>query len=422
MKMDQRLDMSGKVPLLLAVLLLGVSLCQVEAQRVRTTRSCENSRYRLGIMCYGGGTMQIVSAMWGRMSLWTCRTGNYRKTGCRETVKATATVKRLCNAKTTCRLSATTALFGEPCKGVSKYIEIKYKCTPPPTPPTIGPATKSACDNRTKADIYFLVDSSGSVGTYNYVHLLRFVNSLINNLAIGMHRVRVGLIRFSSRVQLHIPLNRYYNKAALRQAVRYIPYISGGTATSSVLNNMRTVGFTGRNGARAGVPKIGILISDGSPNSMTRTLQEAARCKAAGIEIFCVAAQAPRRARAQIAQIASKPTKSHSFIVDKFPQMTMKAPPVANVICKKLAKSLPTTTTTTTIIPTTTITTTTTTTSKCPAIFVIHKKWNSFLPFWEDAEVSFITHFSSHNHRHNFKAEQTVGTVASTIMVYPSVI
>ena len=81
---------------------------------------------------------------------------------------------------------------------------------------------------------------------------------------------------------------------------------------------------------------------------MPNTLAQAAACKKAGIEIFCVAAQAPGYAKKAINKIASDPKAQHSFIVDKFSQMTMKAPPIANVICKKLAKLQPTTPSTTT--------------------------------------------------------------------------
>jgi hypothetical protein len=32
--------------------------------------------------------------------------------------------------------------FGDPCPGIAKYLEVKYQCIPPPTPPTIGPPKK----------------------------------------------------------------------------------------------------------------------------------------------------------------------------------------------------------------------------------------------------------------------------------------
>jgi hypothetical protein len=97
----------------------------------------------------------------------------------------------------------------------------------------------SACNPRAKADIYFMIDASGSVRRRNFHFLLRFTNTLINSLAIGRNAIRVGVYRFDHRTTLMFNLNRYRTKAALTNAVNRIRYTNGGTYTSTVLQHMR---------------------------------------------------------------------------------------------------------------------------------------------------------------------------------------
>ncbi|XP_064644906.1 collagen alpha-1(XIV) chain-like [Lineus longissimus] len=362
-----------KAILVLLFLVLAKLQHESDAQSLRTvTRKwCDGQRFYLRCQ----GTINIVSSNYGRTSrsvcAWRKTPQQIANTNCRDGGATLGPIKTLCNRKSMCTYPLPVGPippFGDPCRGIAKYLELKYQCIPPPTPPTIGPPKKkTACRNKyAKADIYFMIDASGSVGTQNFVHLLRFTNTLINSLSIGQNTIRVGVFRFDHRTTLMFPLNRHYTKTALRNAVRYIPYTYGGTGTSLVLQQMRTVGFTARNGHRAGVQKIGILITDGIPRSVPNTLRQATLCKQGGITLYSIAAQTPAYAKASIRAIASDPKKGHSFVLDKFTQMTSKAPPIAKRICGTVNKKIPTTppppTTTTTTTSTTTTTTTTTTT------------------------------------------------------------
>jgi len=56
------------------------------------------------------------------------RCGHNKATGC---VSPTSSdiIRRRCQGRTSCRLRASNSVFGNPCRGVVKYIEIKYECS-----------------------------------------------------------------------------------------------------------------------------------------------------------------------------------------------------------------------------------------------------------------------------------------------------
>ena len=39
-----------------------------------------------------------------------------------------AKVKKACDGKTTCVLSSSNGVFGDPCRGTYKYLDVKYVC------------------------------------------------------------------------------------------------------------------------------------------------------------------------------------------------------------------------------------------------------------------------------------------------------
>jgi len=96
----------------------------------------------------------------------------------------------------------------------------------------------------------FVLDSSGSIGTANFLKVKQFVKDVINAFDIGFDKTRVGVIQYSDSVQLIFDLNKYSNKADMLAAVDRIVYIGSGTATHLALDDMTNVRFTEARGAR----------------------------------------------------------------------------------------------------------------------------------------------------------------------------
>lgn len=81
--------------------------------------------------------------------------------------------------------------------------------------------------NRSVADIMFVLDSSGSLGDFNFRQLKKFVVDVTKALDISGNLTQVGVITFNNYPLLRIRLDRYHNKNELLNAISAIPYYPG---------------------------------------------------------------------------------------------------------------------------------------------------------------------------------------------------
>lgn len=86
---------------------------------------CE--RMKATLACKKGKKISIVGANYGRLNKNACTKSPILTTNCRAT-KSLALVKSACHKKTSCVLHANNSVFGDPCKGIFKYLLVKYKC------------------------------------------------------------------------------------------------------------------------------------------------------------------------------------------------------------------------------------------------------------------------------------------------------
>lgn len=86
-----------------------------------------------------------------------------------------------------------------------------------------------------KADILFILDSSGSIGQTNYNKMLSFVRDVSSKFDIGPNKVQIGTEIFSDRTYIQFNLNKYTDGASLDQAISNIPYKRGTTNTGQAL-------------------------------------------------------------------------------------------------------------------------------------------------------------------------------------------
>ncbi|XP_019718506.1 L-rhamnose-binding lectin SML-like isoform X1 [Hippocampus comes] len=95
-----------------------------------TLVTCEGSVAYL--YCGMGSVITIYGADYGRRDQTTC---SYRRAP-RELknvtcLQPTALVAQMCNGKFSCSVTASNAVFKDPCKGTYKYLEISYACKSP---------------------------------------------------------------------------------------------------------------------------------------------------------------------------------------------------------------------------------------------------------------------------------------------------
>ncbi|VDI31673.1 Hypothetical predicted protein [Mytilus galloprovincialis] len=86
---------------------------------------CQN--YQAKLICPQNQQIQITKGFFGRSNKVTCFIGNVGNTKCSAS-GVQQKLRTLCNGKRECSLSAGGNMFGNPCPGITKYLELQYKC------------------------------------------------------------------------------------------------------------------------------------------------------------------------------------------------------------------------------------------------------------------------------------------------------
>ncbi|XP_078588906.1 L-rhamnose-binding lectin CSL3-like [Branchiostoma floridae x Branchiostoma japonicum] len=128
-----------KIQLCLVVILLGVSLKSSDA--TITTRVCEHRS--LYLRCPYGRQIDIEYALYGRTQHGICG-GPVRTIDCRSG-SSLYRVRSYCQGRHSCSVRASNGVFGDPCYGTFKYLEVKYSCVSHYT----NPRNVLACEHQT---------------------------------------------------------------------------------------------------------------------------------------------------------------------------------------------------------------------------------------------------------------------------------
>ncbi|XP_006846697.1 PREDICTED: collagen alpha-6(VI) chain [Chrysochloris asiatica] len=144
--------------------------------------------------------------------------------------------------------------------------------------------TKEACKEM-KADIMFLVDSSGSIGPENFSKMKTFMKNLVSKSQIGADRVQIGVVQFSDINKEEFPLNKFMSHSEISDAIDRMPLIGETTMTGSALTFVSQY-FSPAKGARPNVRKFLILITDGQAHDIVKDPAVALRQK--GVIIYSV--------------------------------------------------------------------------------------------------------------------------------------
>lgn len=134
-----------------------------------------------------------------------------------------------------------------------------------------------------KADIYFLIDGSGSINPEDFLEMKAFMKEVIKMFQIGPNRVQFGVIQYSEKIQSQFILSQYPSVAELKVAIDNIQQGGGGTSTGEALNNMTQVfADTGR----INVAQYLIVITDGK--SSDPVAKAAERLRENGVTIYAI--------------------------------------------------------------------------------------------------------------------------------------
>ena len=152
----------------------------------------------------------------------------------------------------------------------------------------LSPSTECSVNG---IDIYFVLDESGSVGSFNYQLMKQFVYDTVNEFDIGPDDTQVGVISYSSSARVQFYLNNYHDKATLLAAINALPFYGGGTNTAAAIDLLYTDGFTSTNGARSqsqAIPRVAVVITASQSANHTATARSAENAQNEGIILFSV--------------------------------------------------------------------------------------------------------------------------------------
>ncbi|XP_052796198.1 cartilage matrix protein-like isoform X2 [Mya arenaria] len=180
---------------------------------------------------------------------------------------------------------------------------------------TNAPSDQSDCGGK-PADVFFLIDSSGSITRKDFNKEISFVQSVVKLFDVAMDKTRIGLISFSHDANIVLPLDSLMSKEEVLNKLSNIPHVGGGTNTAEALKLARQQGFSA-DVVRPNVPKLIIVLTDGLSRDEIQTAREARLAQAMGIKAFAIGIG---RAvdMVEIRNIASNPDQQYVFQVEDF--------------------------------------------------------------------------------------------------------
>uniref|UniRef100_A0A8C8GLH2 Collagen, type XIV, alpha 1b n=1 Tax=Oncorhynchus tshawytscha TaxID=74940 RepID=A0A8C8GLH2_ONCTS len=188
------------------------------------------------------------------------------------------------------------------------------------------------CKTPAIADIVILVDGSWSIGRINFRLVRMFLENLVSAFHVEFDKTRIGLAQYSGDPRMEWHLNTFTTKEAVIDAVKNLPYKGGNTLTGLALTYILENSYKPESGSRAGVPKIGILITDGKSQDDVRPPAQSLR--EAGIELFAIGVK--NADEKELKAIGSPPEETHVYNVADFSVMSSIVERLTRTVCDRV--------------------------------------------------------------------------------------
>ncbi|KAF5905696.1 collagen alpha-6(VI) chain-like, partial [Clarias magur] len=166
---------------------------------------------------------------------------------------------------------------------------------------------KQGCVQTEGADIYFLIDHSGSICPSDFQDMKKFILEFLLMFSIGPKQVRVGVVKFASDTTLEFELDAYNDRASLKRAVDSIRQIGGGTQTGDALARMIPLFKKAERTRGTKVQEILIVITDGK--SQDEVKEPAAKLRAQGVTIYAIGVKEANEP--ELLEIAADPKRMY---------------------------------------------------------------------------------------------------------------
>ncbi|CAN9501945.1 unnamed protein product [Ophioblennius macclurei] len=175
-------------------------------------------------------------------------------------------------------------------------------------------------------NIGFLIDGSSSVGHTNFELVLDFLIGIVRNFDVSDVGSRIGAVQFTYDQRLEFGLFDHPNKEDAIDALKRIPYMSGGTSTGSAIAYASQSLFRQAGRGRNFL----IVVTDGQSYDDVRGPAMAAHRQ--GITVFSVGvAWAPLD---DLRSMSSEPKEDHTFFTREFTGLNDFIQPLVRAVCK----------------------------------------------------------------------------------------
>ncbi|KAG7519265.1 von Willebrand factor A domain-containing protein 1-like [Solea senegalensis] len=168
--------------------------------------------------------------------------------------------------------------------------------------------------NCCEGDVLFLVDSSGSVSSYEHSRMLHFLSELLLPFSLGEDQVRVGLLQVGTQPRLEFGFDTFGTQRGLQDALKNIKPLRGDTNTVEALRMAKeSVLRPGTvDGARVGLPRVLVWMTDGvKPGDVVGPM---ASLQEEGVAVLVVSTG---HGNYQVLrQVVSPPVENHLYFVD----------------------------------------------------------------------------------------------------------
>ncbi|XP_050832265.1 von Willebrand factor A domain-containing protein 2 isoform X6 [Serinus canaria] len=135
-------------------------------------------------------------------------------------------------------------------------------------------------------DLAFAVDASSGVGLENFLRLRHFVRSSCLHFIINRDVTQIALVTYGSKAHTVFALDTHTSSSALLQAIDQVPFLGHSASAGSALQHVHSDIMTVQKGARPGVNKVVVLLSNGG--GMQDAAAPAQQLRHDGILVFVV--------------------------------------------------------------------------------------------------------------------------------------
>lgn len=191
--------------------------------------------------------------------------------------------------------------------------------TPPPAPRRstlmivlmyFSPTVLNCCEG----EVLFLLDSSGSVSSYEHSRMLTFLSELLRPFSLGEDQVRVGLLQVGTQPRVEFGFDTHSTQGGLQGALKNTKPLRGDTNTVEALRmaKERVLRPGAPGGARAGLPRVLVWLTDGvKPGDVVGPMAE---LQEEGVAVLVVSTGHGNYL--VLRQVVSPPVENHLYFVD----------------------------------------------------------------------------------------------------------